>query len=317
MDEFFQKLRKIQKKERNESGLARVGEDFYKRVHRYLEELMDTVGNDPFAKEQYLLRDTQRIATEICERREHKITDSAVMNIQRSYHLFKGKPQFDLQDTTPLNLTPEEEKLYFSLIDTLKGYRGQIIPSLDVLDDHDANNSVIQKPASKTDISKSKILDSNIDNPLSNNLSNDQLSSKSDNKQLDHILSDQDTNISRDDNQNTGSNAPDEDKVIFEKILQDEQKQNEQQVVNYLDEETHENEFKAPVKPEDLSKSKKLKSSKLKLDLKTVVIFSELPSIVGVDEKVYGPFCPQDVVKMPEINAQLFIKARKGRYIKT
>ena len=76
-------------------------------------------------------------------------------------------------------------------------------------------------------------------------------------------------------------------------------------------------EFSPPVKPEELSKKKNLKSEKLDLDLKTVVIFDELPSIVGVDEKVYGPFSPQDVVKMPEINAQLFIKARKGRYIRS
>ena len=59
-----------------------------------------------------MLKDTQRIATEICERREHKITDAAVVNIHRSYHLFAGKPQFDLIDTTPLNLTPEEEKIF-------------------------------------------------------------------------------------------------------------------------------------------------------------------------------------------------------------
>ena len=70
------------------------------------------------------------------------------------------------------------------------------------------------------------------------------------------------------------------------------------------------------MRPEDLSKSKS-KTEKSGMDLKTVVIFDELPSIVGVDQKVYGPFCPQDVVKMPEINAQIFIKARKGRYIKS
>nr|WP_242451230.1 hypothetical protein [Methanothermobacter sp. THM-2] len=115
MDEFFQKLRRIQKKERTESGLARVGDDFYERVHSYLEDLLEAVGNDPFAKEHYLIRDTQRIATEICERREHKITDSAVMNVQRSYHLFNGKPQFDLQDTTPLNMTPRRRNSTFHL----------------------------------------------------------------------------------------------------------------------------------------------------------------------------------------------------------
>lgn len=123
MDQFFQQLRKIQKKERSNGTLARVEDSFYKDIHKYLDELRTHIGNDPFAAEQYLLKDTQRIATEICERREHKITDAAVVNIHRSYHLFAGKPQFDLIDTTPLNLTPEEEKFYFSLIDTLTNHR--------------------------------------------------------------------------------------------------------------------------------------------------------------------------------------------------
>ncbi len=289
MDEFFQKLTKIQKKERNEGGLARVGEDFYKRVHRYLEELMDTVGNDPFAKEQYLLRDTQRIATEICERREHKITDSAVMNIQRSYHLFKGKPQFDLQDTTPLNLTPEEEKLYFSLIDTLKGYRGRIIPSLDVLDDP----QIVSK------------IGSELEDTSNENVSSQKISSKSitDSKPLKSL-----ENVSN--NQNNGSESLNEEgETGFEKDSSSEQ-------MDQLNNKEHEDDFNPPVRPEDLSKSKS-KTEKSGMDLKTVVIFNELPSIVGVDQKVYGPFYPQDVVKMPEINAQIFIKARKGRYIKS
>lgn len=288
MDEFFQKLRKIQKKERNESGLARVGEDFYKRVHRYLEELMDTVGNDPFAKEQYLLRDTQRIATEICERREHKITDSAVMNIQRSYHLFKGKPQFDLQDTTPLNLTPEEEQLYFSLIDTLRGYRGKIIPSLDVLEENPSitakeitNDEVIssKETTPETQISPSKLKD---------NLNN--IKAKTQGQEIPSF--------------------PEVESKSDKKVFKGE--------ISFSDDlkDVGGEEFSPPVKPEDLSRSKS-KPEKRNVDLKTVVIFDELPSIVGVDEKVYGPFCPQDVVKMPEINAQLFIKARKGRYIKS
>ena len=49
------------------------------------------------------------------------------MNIHRSYHLFsKNNPECDLLDTTPLNLTPEEETLYFSLIDILREHRSKI-----------------------------------------------------------------------------------------------------------------------------------------------------------------------------------------------
>lgn len=221
MDEFFQKLRRIQKKERTESGLARVGDDFYERVHSYLEDLLEAVGNDPFAKEHYLIRDTQRIATEICERREHKITDSAVMNVQRSYHLFNGKPQFDLQDTTPLNMTPEEEELYFSLIETLREFREKIIPSIELDKEKEprAEPEVIQKRKEKN---------------------------------------------SRPREPETRANALDD-----------------------------------------------------RGGIETVLIFEEVPArIMGVDEKIYGPFRPQDIVTLPSLNADVFINARKGRKIR-
>ena len=104
MDQFYKELRKIQKKERNNATLARVEEDFYNQIHEYLDELRKEAIRDPFSTDIHsMLKEAQIIATEICERREHKITDAAVVNIHRSYHLFTGKPQFDLIDTTPLN----------------------------------------------------------------------------------------------------------------------------------------------------------------------------------------------------------------------
>lgn len=258
MDEFFQKLRKIQKNERSNSGLARVGDDFYYRVHSYLEELMDTVDNDPFSIEHDLFKDAQRIATEICERREHKIADSAVMNVQRSYHLFKGKPQFDLQDTTPLNLTPEEEKFYFSLLDILKGHRNRIIPTMDIL------GNVSSK------IKSNKIDDSSYKVPM-------------------------------------GS-----DKTLKEKKIQSASgkalsNQKKSQIQDSI--KKSKTDFNSDIK------DKHKTSSRAKFDFKTVVIFEKLPSILGVDHQVYGPFYPQDVIVLPEPNAQILVNNRKGRFI--
>lgn len=164
-DQFFAKLREIQRKERANSSLARVGNDFYKRTHRYLDNIRDIAVNDPFSEESDLLRNAQRIATEICEIREHKIADAAVMNIHRSYHLFQGKPQFDLIDTTPLNITEEEEKLYFSFIDVLKAHRRSI--SLDELttDDNtskDSNHLSDKKSSDDSINTKSDDINSNI-----------------------------------------------------------------------------------------------------------------------------------------------------------
>ncbi len=125
--DFFQVLRRVQKEERNKSSLARVENDFYKQLRDYIRSLERSVANDPFSNEQLLLNNAQRIATEICELRESKITQAANNNIYRSFLLFKKEnPQFDLLDTTPLNLTDEEETLYFSLMDALKSHRYRI-----------------------------------------------------------------------------------------------------------------------------------------------------------------------------------------------
>ena len=125
--DFFQVLRRVQKEERNKSSLARVDNDFYKHIRDYIRDLERSVASDPFGNEQLLLNNAQRIATEICELRESKITQAANNNIYRSFLLFKkNNPQFDLLDTTPLNLTPEEETFYFSLMDALKNHRYRI-----------------------------------------------------------------------------------------------------------------------------------------------------------------------------------------------
>ena len=51
-------------------------------------------------------------------------------------------------------------------------------------------------------------------------------------------------------------------------------------------------------------------------ELVTMLVFDNVDSIVGVDEKVYGPFRPQDLVVLPKINAKIFVKNRKARFVK-
>ncbi|BDH78754.1 MAG TPA: hypothetical protein GXX31_04020 [Methanothermobacter sp.] len=204
MDDFFRELRRIQKKERDERGLARVGDDFYKKTHEYMEKLMGTLSKDPLnSKGHHLLREVQRITMEICERREHKITDIAVMNVQRSYNLFNKNPKLDLNDKSPPNLTPEEKKLYSSITSLLIEHRSRVFPILQ------------SKPA------------------------------------------------------NTKAS----------------------------------------------NKKEKIKSARTEIE--TIIVYDEVPStIVGVDEKVYGPFKPQDIVRLPSITARIFVDSGKGRFIK-
>ena len=281
MDQFYKELRAIQKKERNNATLARVEETFYTKIHEYMDELKQQAIRDPFSNTPQMLHEAQRIATEICERREHKITDAAVVNIHRSYHLFTGKPQFDLVDTTPLNLTPEEEKFYFSLIDTLKNHRGNI--SLEKLsDEEEASERKIIKPK---ETQKNTLIPSNPENKEDDGVL----------ERLDEI-----------------SKA----EPIVDKKPQPTEKQmpasKEKSIKKPQNIEENPNAFDADDEFYDFESKKIAKDT----ELVTMLVFDEIGPIVGVDERVYGPFRPQDLVTLPLINAKIFFKNRKGRQVK-
>lgn len=300
MDKFYQLLRNVQKKERNNGTLARVEEDFYTQIHEYMSELKQQAMSDPFSKAPALLKEAQIIATEICERREHKITDAAVVNIHRSYHLFTGRPQFDLVDTTPLNLTPEEERFYYSLIDTLKNHRGNI--SLEKLSDDKSpspDNRII-KPKNQTNT----------------------LTSASKNE--DAVLEPEETQIPVVDD--LAEDSASQDNVIKAKPVV---KQPEPPIKKPVIKSPEKVEPKVEAKPiqdiednpnalDDQEEFYDFESKKVAKDaeLVTMLVFDEVGAIVGVDEKVYGPFRPQDIVTLPLINAKIFFKNRKGRQVK-
>lgn len=278
MDQFYQELRKVQKKERNNATLARVEETFYNQLQEYVDVLKTEAMNDPFSKAPGILKQAQIIATDICQRREKKITEAAVLNIHRSYHLFTGKPQFDLVDTTPLNLTPEEEKFYYSLIDTLKNHRTTI--SLEKLSedaDEDKKSLIKPKETQKTTLDQKP--------------------------EVKPIV------------EETPKQAP----VVEEpqekpKPIVSEAKPKAKPEVKQVSENIEDN----PNVFDDQNEFYDFESKKVAKDaeLVTMLVFNEVGAIVGVDEKVYGPFRPQDIVTLPLINAKIFFKNRKGRQVK-
>lgn len=290
MDEFYQLLRKIQKKERNNGTLARVDETFYTDIHEFLDDLRRQAIEDPFSNAHGMLKQAQIIATEICERREKKISEAAVVNIHRSYHLFTGKPQFDLVDTTPLNLTPEEEKFYYSLIDTLKNHRGNI--SLDKLSDEDNKESRSVKP---------KETQTNTLVPPKENSNDDEVLDR-----LDEI--------------NKAKPIVDEKREPIEKqiIKSKPESQFKNRPLVKPKKETLKNIEENPNAFDETNEFYDLESKKIAKDteLVTMLVFDDIGAIVGVDEKVYGPFRPQDLVTLPMVNAKIFFKNRKGRQVK-
>ena len=295
MDQFYKTLRDVQKKERNNGTLSRVDETFYNDIHEYMDVLKQEAINDPFSKAPAMLKEAQIIATDICQRRETKITNSAVLNIHRSYHLFTGKPQFDLVDTTPLNLTPEEEKFYFSLIDTLRNHRHNI--SLEKLSE---DESQVEKKIIKPKETQSNTLTS--PEPTKKQENDDEV--------LDRL-----------------------DEISKAKPIIGEKRQPiEKQIANsQVMASKKETVSKAPVSkpkvdnieenPNAFDENEEfydLESKKIARDteLVTMLVFDEIGAIVGVDERVYGPFRPQDLVTLPLINAKIFFKNHKGRQVK-
>jgi DNA replication factor GINS len=281
LDEFFQRLREIQKKERSLSGLSPVGDEFYQKVFRYLDGLMEKIGNNQLSLDSYLLlRDAQRIVAEICERREHKITNSAVMNVQLSYQLFvEQKEEFTPQ--SPLNSTPEEIDLYKELFRSLSQHR-----------------KAMNFPINSSSVKKKKKVSGTANRAVKEN------------KEVytqEIALEKPSTELSPEFDDNS----------LFPPVEDEIYRQFGQEPVQTT------KEIKRPVQSQSRAKTRKTTqrssspefSETEKMPIEVLMITAELPSIMGVDHKVYGPMYPGDVITMPEANARILIKKDKGRPI--
>jgi DNA replication factor GINS len=315
LDEFFQRLREIQKKERNLSGLSQVGDSFYQDVSNYLNSLMKKIDNNPFSFESYLLRDAQRITAEICERREHKITNSAVMNVQRSHQLFKDSNSSE-QSKIPLNSTPEEEKLYHALVASLVTYREKMMGPL---------KSYTPKNHSQMEL-KSEIL-----------VDTDKRIVDSDEKIVD--TDKKDKNQPGDVDKIGDVEYKDDLEISIKSSIKSEEdiyKEFGKEPVNGKDPIKKSIKSSGSLKGQDElpktsdimgdvakdikdvakdHKPSKSADNSQKVPTEILMILEELPPIMGVDKKVYGPLSPQDIIAMPQPNATILIKNHKGRSI--
>jgi DNA replication factor GINS len=304
LDEFFQKLREIQKKERSVSGLSRVGDNFYTEVSNYLNGLMRKIDDNPFSFESYLLRDAQRIVAEICERREHKIANSAVMNVQRVYQLFKeskSKDSTDTQITVPINSTPEEEFLYLELVESIIKYRGKLTaPLMSYIQKNHGNNVTPLKDKNKPDASLKSL---NIDDLLS--------------EAQEEPLSDSE------EYKDKASDSGFENQ-IFERFGSEPSRKDEVKTDDSKEDGKESTELDESVSKQAISKKSSSMADDETIDvepekgpIKTLMILDDLPSIVGVDKNIYGPVSPQDLITIPEPNANILVKNKKGIFIQT
>jgi DNA replication factor GINS len=383
LENFFQELRNIQKKERGNSSLSRVGDDFYKKVNEHIDALRHDIENDPFSEEKHnSLNKSIAMITEIYEKREHKIADIAIMNIHRSYHLFTGKPQFDFLDSTPLNLTSEEEKFYFSIIDTLKIHRERVSTNAineiesnkfnqnkdNIINDNTKSESENSKSTNLKNIKSNKEKNFQNDNLKENNISNriedikkakiikdekkenitkqifnSKTNPKTKNinsKNTEENINTNSNNTKENINTNSKNNSINNTKVSNKKTSEENIKKDKDNaeknsssnpinknppIKNELSNSKNKNNLKDPneqfINLED-EEEEYLNNSREKIKInnkvlnKTVLLFEDMPSIIGVDTKVYGPFRSQDVAVLPTLNAEIIVKNRKGRFLK-
>ena len=315
--DLYQTLRKIQKKERDNGTLAHVEETFYEDIHNYINELKQSAIDDPFSDVYNTLNEARRIATEICERREHKITNAAVLNMNRSYHLFSGKQKFDLVDSMPLNLTPEEETFYFSIIETLKNHRinlsGQEVPKPNKVIEDDVSDVVeetLKEDVIESHNSLSDIADIAIENSPETEIPKEHLESK---PMVEDSSKNNDDVLDRIDQISKAKVITDEvrepiEKQIAKSKTSDVKKETSKKQDSFDDIEILDNDDQFI----DFDVPKRVRES----EIVTILVLDDIGSIMGIDEKVYGPFRPQDIVTIPKINANIFVKNRKARFVK-
>lgn len=322
MDEFFQNLRAIQKKERSSGSLSPVGDDFYQDISYYFNKLMKKIDNNPFSFESYLLRDAQRIVAEICERREHKIANSVVMNVQRSYKIFKdstgdGKPQI------PSNLTPEEQELYRELYKLLANYRQDMRSPLRSYSDKKEQELSSKLPSSKMD---SKTMKEDYDEFIDDH-NNHSVNSSTDVK----TSTDLKIPITPKTEVPPGVNEipPEIQDAIYREFGKEPSRQVSKKPSAHLPETKSKDDKNASNSVDNIRK--KLKINKVQSSDKNLIksndsrvnkpstevlmILDDLPSIMGIDHNVYGPFSPGDIITMPVQNARILIKNHKGKSI--
>ncbi len=275
---------------------------------------MRKIDNNPFSFESYLLRDAQRIVAEICERREHKIANSAVMNVQRAYQLFKESKSKDSrgdnQITVPINSTPEEEGLYLELVDSFIKYRGKLTaPLMSYIQKNQGNH--VEIPLNKISKREDKTLKSlNIDELLSDAQAESSVKEdkvvKSDNNNFESQIFER---FGSEPSRKDGTKKSNEEDSRIDPVNSGSDKNASNIGINSgVSEES--SDIAASV---DHNKRENSKES----HTKTLMILEELPSIIGVDKNVYGPVSPQDLITIPEPNAKILVKNKKGIIIQT
>ncbi|MFH7880632.1 MAG: hypothetical protein QXI09_01345 [Candidatus Aenigmatarchaeota archaeon] len=105
----FDYLKKILNEEKNSSNLAKIPDNFYELVRDYVKAKIKMIKDK---KDELEVRNMKRIVENIFNLRERKILNLAVIHVRIG--------------TKPINLTKEEEEIFYKICEILKKRRDVI-----------------------------------------------------------------------------------------------------------------------------------------------------------------------------------------------
>ena len=111
MSDFsFEELRNIHRREKKETGLSELDENFYKKLALLIKELKENYKTNPNPENLRELENINKLANDLFFLREQKLVLKALRSVRTS----KKKRE---------NLTPEEERVFTSIVKILEQNR--------------------------------------------------------------------------------------------------------------------------------------------------------------------------------------------------
>jgi DNA replication initiation complex subunit (GINS family) len=139
----FEKIRELQRAERETTTLQSLADNTIKEIKEYLKQKENKP--DKTNSDLMEIENAKNIIQDLFEKREHKILVNALYSVRT--------------DTPVQNLLKEEEELFYSIVNTLKTFRKKFM-----IDLFDTEN--IPKDQEKTDIVKETSPTENVKKPM-------------------------------------------------------------------------------------------------------------------------------------------------------
>jgi DNA replication factor GINS len=237
--------------------------------------------------------------------------------VQRSYQLFK-ESESDSPSTPkiPRNSTPEEEKLFHTLVDSLISYREKMRGPLRFHNSQTKDHTSGSKNPLNTE---EKLLKE--EKPPKVDETKTDFDRKNDGD-VDLKDGEAKKNLDKSNNYPNKGFTAEEEAAIEDDIY----KQFGTEPFPNTKKESKKTSKKGhSVKSQtgrydsgnpELSLSQDIKDSENQnIQTDMLLVLEELPSIMGIDKNVYGPLLPQDIVTIPEPTARILVKNQKGKSI--